>query len=761
LDVRAVVDTTDDLTALIDENGAYEGMIVYAKDTQLLYVLQNSKWVGVTEAVDNNISNLQEQVNDNASEIETLATKQAMDLETLVEKSRKINDYTLDQDITLTYLDVEAVPASDKGTANGIAELDAAGKVPSSQLPSYVDDVVEGYISNDKIYSDSAHTTEIDGETGKIYVDLDTNKTYRWSGSTLVEISESLALGETSSTAFRGDYGKIAYDKAHTHDNKTVLDAIGGTATGMSFPGSIEATEFTVIYGDESKGITMDDVNSWNNAVTYAGEAAHDIGTMSSLTTTETATLVGAINEVAASAHTHSNKSVLDATTASYTTAEKIKLDGIEEGANKTIVDSELLDESSNPVENQVITAKINDLTTSVNALAASIGVLNSWAAISKLTDAGEASKAFSIGDQLAEDWSDVRSSGTTAYTDVPMNVVHFSNSETMQTGTDTDGAVVTADTKGMFLQWAYCTPFDMPFDAREAMYDVPEGGMSAGTYYFKLVCTASSWKAYACNGKYYSFTLENDLTEGEQLYLVGNQDTSDFAGTNIQVFASPTTFTATETVALTEVTEDTATGTYLGATDGTGDVNHYQRMFLGYNRYKYSALRQWLNSSAEVGEWWTKQNKWDRAPSQLNTYAGFLAGYSEDFIAAMKPIKVQHSTNTVTDSGVTDVMYDKVFLPSLEQMYITPQISGIEGEAWDFYKQLAAANGRTGKYAQWQTYAELKSYALNAKTSSCYVRLRSAYRGYACITWGIVATGGIYSSSATYAWRARPACFV
>jgi hypothetical protein len=103
-----------------------------------------------------------------------------------------------------------------KGSVNGLAELDENGKVPSSQLPSYVDDVIEGYYYSSNFYRDSSHTTEITGETGKIYIDLITNKTYRWSGSAFVVISETLALGETSSTAYRGDRGKIAYDHSQT-----------------------------------------------------------------------------------------------------------------------------------------------------------------------------------------------------------------------------------------------------------------------------------------------------------------------------------------------------------------------------------------------------------------------------------------------------------------------------------------------------------------------------------------------------------------
>ena len=94
-----------------------------------------------------------------------------------------------------------------KGQKNGLAELDSNGKVPSSQLPSYVDDVIEGYYYNSKFYKEESHTNEIAGESGKIYTDIKTNKTYRWSGTTYTEISASLALGTTSSTAYPGDKG--------------------------------------------------------------------------------------------------------------------------------------------------------------------------------------------------------------------------------------------------------------------------------------------------------------------------------------------------------------------------------------------------------------------------------------------------------------------------------------------------------------------------------------------------------------------------
>lgn len=114
-------------------------------------------------------------------------------------------DSQIDSAIDALNLDTTYIKANIKGVASGVAELDSSGKVPSSQLPSYVDDVLE--------YSGKANFPST-GETGKIYVDTSTNLTYRWSGSAYVEISQSLALGSTSSTAFRGDYGTTAYEHA-------------------------------------------------------------------------------------------------------------------------------------------------------------------------------------------------------------------------------------------------------------------------------------------------------------------------------------------------------------------------------------------------------------------------------------------------------------------------------------------------------------------------------------------------------------------
>ena len=139
-----------------------------------------------------------------------------------VPTTRTVNGHALTGNITLDADDVGAIAATLKGANNGVAELDSTGKVPSNQLPAFVDDVVEGYLNGGKFYKESAHTTQITGEAGKIYVDLTSLKTYRWSGTAFVVISETIALGETSSTAYRGDRGKAAYEHsqaAHAPSN--------------------------------------------------------------------------------------------------------------------------------------------------------------------------------------------------------------------------------------------------------------------------------------------------------------------------------------------------------------------------------------------------------------------------------------------------------------------------------------------------------------------------------------------------------------
>lgn len=161
------------------------------------------------------------------------------------------------------------IPTSEKGAKSGVATLDTNGKVPSSQLPSYVDDVIEGYYYNSKFYKESAHTTEIAGETGKIYIDLSSSKTYRWSGSAYAVISETLALGETSSTAYAGNKGKANADAI------TALQTQVGTGnvTERITSALSEANEYTNIIAESALAITdANDAETLASANAYTDE---------------------------------------------------------------------------------------------------------------------------------------------------------------------------------------------------------------------------------------------------------------------------------------------------------------------------------------------------------------------------------------------------------------------------------------------------------------------------------------------------------
>ena len=178
------------------------------------------------------------------------------------------------------------VKRSEMGAANGVATLGSDGKVPAAQLPSYVDDVLE---------YDNKAAFPATGEAGKIYVAKDTNLTYRWGGSAYVEISVSLALGETSSTAYAGDKGKALAGRMTTAEgnittnagdiatlNTEVTNIKNGTTpvgkanqltTGRKISLTGDATGNTTFDGTADKSITVTLANSGVTAGTYSAVA--------------------------------------------------------------------------------------------------------------------------------------------------------------------------------------------------------------------------------------------------------------------------------------------------------------------------------------------------------------------------------------------------------------------------------------------------------------------------------------------------------
>jgi len=370
---------------------------------------------------------------------------------------------------------------------------------------------------------------------------------------------------------------------------------------------------------------------------------------------------------------------------------------------------------------------------------------------IHRIVQAGEAPSVFSIGDQLMLNYND----GAQSYV-LPWDVVHFGNVELE------DGETV----PGMFLQSHYAMQ-GIQFDASEAIY-VADAAMPAGTYYFII---GTNWGTNCRAGDTFSFTTSVEIPAGGQVVIGKNNDfytwgAPDVATSNwrAHTFASASSVTPLETNL--ELTAG-ATGTNLGTVAsnivyGSSNPNNLQRAAYGYNRWSQSAMRQWLNSVAAAGAWWTAQNVFDRTPQQLATVRGFMAGFDEAFLNIIKPVKVTTALNTVTDTaiGTSEDTYDTFFPASLEQEYIVPQLAGVEGEYWEYWKQRLGLESPQNTGSAYANAFHIR-YAYNAKTSPQTVRLRSASRGFAYNTWYVSTTGAASGSTATNAHRPAPACVI
>ena len=203
-------------------------------------------------------------------------------------KSTTLSGYGITDAYTKTESDGKYATKTDSDTKyqpkGSYATLDGNGKVPSPQLPSYVDDVIEGYYSNGKFYSDSAKTKEITGEGGKIYTDLASNKTYRWGGTSWVEISASLAIGETAGTAYDGAKGaKNANDIANlkisekaNHDRITNLESgkadKATTLSGYGITDAYTKTETNERYVTLSGDQTISGSKTFSSAINASND---------------------------------------------------------------------------------------------------------------------------------------------------------------------------------------------------------------------------------------------------------------------------------------------------------------------------------------------------------------------------------------------------------------------------------------------------------------------------------------------------------
>ena len=231
------------------------------------------------------------------------------------------------------------VKRSEMGTANGVATLDGQGHVPTSQLPSYVDDVVDvyatytegaaGVLTNIEVFSDSGKTQPVTGESGKIYIDVENNYQFRWTGTKYAPVGAPTVIGEVAGTAYDGSKGKEIADKINEHITK------------IDNPHSV--TKAQVGLGNVDN--TSDKLKPISDATKSALEGKVDKVEGKSLTSNDfTDVLKTKLEGIAENANNYS-----------LPTASEIQLGGV-------IVDSTLNSTSTNPVQNRVIGSAIDEI---------------------------------------------------------------------------------------------------------------------------------------------------------------------------------------------------------------------------------------------------------------------------------------------------------------------------------------------------------------------------------------------------------------
>ena len=364
--------------------------------------------------------------------------------------------------------------------------------------------------------------------------------------------------------------------------------------------------------------------------------------------------------------------------------------------------------------------------------------ITSDWAGVQELVRDGYAPEIFDYGDKFVDVWKDTAAEKEYNF---PWHVNHFDNVDLQ------DGETVPA----MFIQAHFASPFGVQFSQCQAFY-YAENGLPAGTYH--LTNPDYTW-GDNCKPGSYSFTLTQEVPAGGKLAGFKSMPDSKMENWKVYSYAADSK-TILETAPVISGALGTKLGDWPKYYDGTSNINGIQRVAYGHNRWATSALRQFLNSDKGVGEWWTPQSKFDVAPNELTTKAGFLSGLPEGLKAILRPVKVVTFTNTVDGDDKTqvqDITYDKVFLPSLEQMYIKPQIAG-EGNAHEYWKRVA---GTSEPLAQYGTYPQYIHYAADNNVSAVYVRLRSAYRGNSCFTWYVTTSGNVNSYAASYSYRFAP----
>ena len=342
--------------------------------------------------------------------------------------------------------------------------------------------------------------------------------------------------------------------------------------------------------------------------------------------------------------------------------------------------------------------------------------------------------KLFPIGDQIIVPWKDMDDSShntdETAY-QVAWNFVDH------RMVTLKDGSSV----PGLLVQMHKCSAYGVQFSHEQAVYHA-SSALAAGTYCFTV--NSAFGDAIPANS-ILEFTTTKTLPADGRIFV----NTSK----SVQLYEKGGT-SPLETVTASIVTS--SSGTDLGTT-GSNGLNTINNMRYGHNRYSTSAIRQYLNATGTG--WWKSQEDFDIRPDQ---YAknGFMTGFNDDFLSAIKPVKITTALNTVEGySNSSEDTYDTFFLPSLEEMNATPQLSGAEGSYFPYWRSRLGLSGFASYHPS--IYDGYKIPAINSNSAQS-VRLRSASRYSSCSTWYVYASGYVNNGHpACYAYRFSPVCVI
>lgn len=390
---------------------------------------------------------------------------------------------------------------------------------------------------------------------------------------------------------------------------------------------------------------------------------------------------------------------------------------------------------------------KLDQMTAALLGMSSSLGVLAraqtgvveemDYNGIKAVVAAGNAPAVFPVGTQLVNTYT---GKDGKAY-DCPWDVVKADDIAEGETGTTAPA---------MVLQMHYASLEDIQFSAYQAFYVVQESGLAAGTYNVKM---GLDWGTNVKNGTTYQFTLTKNAPAGARMTGFYNAPNTAPTSWKVYVYKDQNKSELLETCNVSAGDAGMNLGTFLAKPNGK--LNGLHPVVYGDNRWYKSASRQYLNSDAPAKEWWTPQDEWDMKPDQADTVPGFLAGFSDDFKNALTRVKVVTNSNNVTGDGSAVVTYDKIFLPSLEELYLRPDSSD-EGTYWPYWKERTGAKTPQAKF---QTYPLRITRDLAQRTVARSARLRSAHYDDGNRSFSVYFNGLVDCWGAFYAYRCTPAC--